>query len=278
MTQVNIYTSPNGSGGFESEAQLCSDTGKTTKLTPRKIDDTAAIATLQDYFPRISSGLMPPGLRWVSPDRRIIAFEQPPRYITVSFTNAEAAHIENKRKVLAQKQYIMPMPWLFYVVYLSPQAAPLTIYVFATRHQMMTMDHELFSLPMTNFNNDGKLCRAAPDKQEMEFPTTLEGAMAATFYGVWMTGFNNDLAGTLIHAAKNGTPKFLTKFAKDTDTMLKGWSQQSISTVVDANWPKCPHVQNFKQLIDSKAVTTDYAVETGSYFTSRMSAAFQNNS
>lgn len=274
--QLNISTTQDKDDAFVSTATTVNNNGKVQNILPSKkpVPDAKVIENLLGSFPSTDSGLMNIGMRYISPDRKTIVFEQPPRYIEMIYTNAGAADVESGRGKAVR--YQIPVPWLAYAAYLDNDCQPINIYTFTLKHQLLSLDDRIQMLPLTNFYAEGKLCRAPQDENELSFPKTLSGAMAATFYAVWMTGFNSDLLSVLLNARGNGTPKFLGQIAtKNGELLLDHWSRQTFDTVSAAEYPS-PGWATLREFLDSQYISREWHVDPTSYFVNRLHSALQN--
>jgi hypothetical protein len=275
--QINISTIQED-GQFFSTATSVNHNGKSSNILPSKkpVADVKVIRELMGSFPNPDSGLLNIGLRYISPDRKIIAFEQPPRYIDMIYTGMGGTDAE-RHKGSKGTMYQIPVPWMVYVAYLDNDCSPLNIYAFTLRHQLKSLDDSIHMLPLTNFYQDGRLCRAPQDDNETSFPKTLAGGMAATFYAVWMTGFNADLLSVLVNARGHGTPKFLKQSpsGKDGDKILDHWSRQTFDTVASSQFPSAGW-STLREFLASDAIGRDWAVDPTSYFVNRVHSALQN--
>jgi hypothetical protein len=274
--QINI-SSTQADGQFVSTATSVNHNGKSSNILPNKkpVADIKVINELMANFPNSDSGLLNIGLRYISPDRRTIAFEQPPRYIDMIYTGMGGADAE-RHKGTKGKLYQIPVPWMVYVAYLDNDCSPINIFAFTLEHQLTSLDDRIKMLPLTNFYQEGKLCRAPQDDNETSFPKTLAGAMAATFYAVWMTGFNADLLSVLINARQHGTPKFLkTVASKDGDKLLEHWSRQTFDTVSSSTFPGCGW-NSLREFLNSGYISRDWAVDPTNFFVNRVHSALQN--
>lgn len=277
--QINVTTA-DIDGYPSSMAVSVSDTGKKQNIMAhgKPVPDINIIPQLMQYFTAGQTGVMNPGLRYLSPDRHVMVFEQPPRYVSFHYTSSGATEAGSARA--KTKEYTIPVPWLCYVALLDNDAQPVTVYVFAMQHQLSSLDDPIAVLPLTNFYADGKLCRAPSDMNELGFPRSIAGAMGAVFYSVWMTGFNNDLIHTLTTAYQNATPKFLQNFQwkanKDAHNILEFWSRQTFDTVASDIYLPCAY-KTLRKFLDSKTIHKDYEVDPAGFFVNRFYSALQNS-
>lgn len=276
--QLNIKSISDDKGS-QSAVSMINDNGKAASLglAKKRISDAAALKQLFEYFPRVHSGLFSPGLRYISADRRIIVFEQPPRYGDVYFTPTDMSRAEAmsaRDRAAHNFCHNIPLPWLVYAAALAPDGAPIEIYVFARKTSLASMDEPCQPFPMVNVYPNGRLCRAPQDSNELSFPNTIEGTMASVYYAVWLTGFNHDLSQTLGAARQHGTPKFLAKTNNDVNLMLKIWSQQTLYDVVNAKWPNASF-ESLHQVIKHLKAYVDGA-SSPSFFLNRLTASYQS--
>lgn len=277
--QINIETIEED-GKFSSTASTASHTGKVTKLVTKPVSDVTVINEFSDmFFKSLDTGVLNIGLRYMSPDRRVIMFEQPPRYVDFNYTAAGMEHLESRPDAYTATHFTIPVPWLLYCALLDSDCSPVNIYVFTLAHQLQSMADPIGMLPLTNFHQDGRLCRAPQDSNEMSFPKDISGAMAAVYYAVWMTGFNNDLLPILNSAREHRTPSFLgdVKLGKDASHTLEYWGRQPVKKVAEEKYPSTGW-RTIGEFIAGNRIRQDFEIEMTNYFVNRLSSAIQTAS
>lgn len=276
--QISITTA-DIDGYPSSQATQVNDSGKRLPITKKNepIPDVNLIPNLLANFPSGKTGVMNPGLRYLSGDRRVMVFEQPPRYVQFFYTSTNASDTGSSKA--KTRQYNIPVPWLAYCALLDNDAQPVTVYVFTLQHQIKSLDDPIAVLPLTNFFQDGKLCRAPADVNELGFPRSIAGAMGAVFYSVWMTGFNNDLINILQAAYQQGNPKFLRDFnydgSKNGHGLIEHWSQQSLATVATSKYVPTTR-KTLKEFIDARDIHKDFEVNEPTMFVQRLHSTLAN--
>lgn len=137
-------------------------------------------------------GLLPPAVRWVSPDRKTVVFERPPsvQYIEVAWAKQVEAHDARKYS------WELPIPWSEYVVHFDSEYNPIIIHTYLRGAPLMDMSDHVCLMPMFNQYANSSLCKPVVGTWE-EHPPTISWGVQEAYNMVWNSGFNLDLIDTL---------------------------------------------------------------------------------
>lgn len=207
----------------------------------------------------IKVGLLPPAVRWISGDKRIVVFERPPAYQRVAFYQMEREQAASLSKPGATteapnylRQFVLPMPWIVYVIGLGTGCQPVTVRAYARPGPLTSGNDPVFLLPMLNFYTNSKLCQPIFEKFEAFVPTVAEGIQQA-YNMVWNSGFNYDLHDAVKSGSYSGYPVKVSKqYIKDSDNYMNyfaSWEAATVQQVLDS-----PNLLNPSTKGDSEAV------------------------
>jgi hypothetical protein len=199
-------------------------------------------------------GLLPPAVRWISSDKKMVVFERPPQYNRVEFISAPREDINKRSQPIS---FELPMPWQVYLVYFSNDFIPVHIRMYARNSPIEGMDSTLGILPLLNFYASSELCNPIFERFE-GFEPSLANGINAAYNMVWNSGFNYDLSdaqrmgsdcgapyGVLIPAETNprngrtyrpvleGERAYVDRIAR----YFYRWSVVSMESVLNTVWP-----------------------------------------
>lgn len=205
--------------------------------------DADILAKLDALSESKDSGVLPPVVRWVSPQRKYAILERPPQTLDVHYYGVKAGLV-SKAKL---QEHTIALPWTVYCVGFDAYMRPSETYVFASTGPIKDINHQLFVLPLTNTYANGRFC--LPNLPEatlaMDKPWSMGEGLNASFGQVWMSNFNTDITDTCINSHRNRRPAIFypddpkINYAKiKPANILKRWSQLSIEEVVAIeDWP-----------------------------------------
>ena len=169
------------------------DDNSLVKIRRMGLDGTAVSkkafikALKNDIAPEV--GLLPPGVRWVSPSHKIWVFERAPETITIEHAAAFLDEVDDDTE---RRTYDLRMPWLAYVVDLDQTYYPESIFVYALNGPIRDRRDFIGVLPLSNFSTAGKLCQ--PHRGQVnEQPKSIGEGLMLAYRMVWSSGFNMDL-------------------------------------------------------------------------------------
>lgn len=186
-----------------------------------------------------SKQLLPPAVRWISPDRRIVVFERPPmmQYIEYYLVARDEIHEESELS-----GHLIPIPWTVYFVFFDASYNPVRINTYARNAPIHSMDDKLNLLPLFNFYLNAQLCNPIHEIYEYQHPTIADGINTA-YNMVWNSGWNLDLYDAVNTGISAGTPVSYkegggyNKYVK----YFNAWSKLDIYDILDVSWPRVHH-------------------------------------
>lgn len=218
----------------------------TTTVTPAfALDDSSPMLELKpmlipDFIEKFYEtaktpiGLLPPAVRWISQDRRVIVFERPP-----SMYFMEIAQARKEEAVTARRQTVeIPVPWTVYVGYYDYEYNPVHIRAYTRPAPLEELSDPLYLLPIPNIYNDSSLCNPVVGVFE-EHEASISYGVQEAFNMVWNSGFNYDLLMAANIGRDSGAP--CTSIASGRDAFssyFAAWSKMTIPEVLKATFPK----------------------------------------
>lgn len=166
-----------------------------TKIKKDRLE-AALKGSLFQYTPSI----FPPAVHYVSSDSRVLIWERPPCFKTVSYTQSNMANAEYEQ--VDKNLYRIPIPWQVYVAFLSKDMRIVGLRMFFRNQRLSYEDNNLAYPYLPNFYSDSSLCKASL-RSVAEYPPTVAGVIQAGIDMVWNTGFNDDLTQALFHGYNN---------------------------------------------------------------------------
>lgn len=133
-------------------------------------------------------GLLPPAVRWISPDRRVVVFERPPakHYLELAADRKENAATAIKTS------FEIPIPWTVYVGYYDYDYNPVHLRIYSRRAPLESMDDKLSLLPLPNIYMDSSLCNPIVSVFE-DHDRTIAYGVSEAYNMLWNSGSNMDL-------------------------------------------------------------------------------------
>ncbi len=190
-----------------------------------------------DQLPYLPTGVLPPAIRYLSPDHSIVLWERPPGYVPFNYTNSMQEHLNadgGSAQVLR-----LPIPWQRYVLLLGADGRIANLFMFFAKNQIKNLNNDaMCQAPILNFYANNRLCPASYTSIK-SYSHDILGAIDAAYEIVWSSGFNVDtilaIKNFLSHTEKVSNP--LTKVgSKDLDKMYKFWVQNTLETVMTWGW------------------------------------------
>jgi len=188
-------------------------------------------------------GLLPPAVRWISPDKQIVVFERPPMRQLVEYIPEERLNIDEEN--YARHRTIineLSIPWTLYICAFDKTYRPVSIRVFTRPTYMSSFDDPVYLLPLLNFYLNGELCFPGVRTFTEEFTSLTQGINEA-YNMVWNSGWNLDLKDAITHSSEIEKPfSTSTKSCDSSWTEIimdwhKKWSRYSIDTVLSMEFP-----------------------------------------
>jgi hypothetical protein len=184
---------------------------------------------------------LPPAVRYISSDRRLIVWERPPAYKSINYTQEyqDALSPDQQSTVFHR----LPVPWQVYVIHLSPEARLANVFMFFRNSQINSMvDDQLCFATLPNFYETGRLCQAAFDTIQ-SYDRDVLSSINAAYEMIWNSGFNKDTL--LAYNSLFNTPGLkknnpLVSSFSTTRTpyyTFDKWTKYRIEDVVTWTWP-----------------------------------------
>lgn len=206
-------------------------------------DDAVVLEKLKALRKGTDTGVLPPVVRWVSPQRRYAILERPPQTIDVNYYGVRA----NKISSAKLQEKTISLPWTTYCIGFDAYMRPIDTYVFATNGPITSEYTQLFVLPLTNIYANGRFClpSLAPEMYDIDKPLTMGEGINMAYGQVWMSNFNTDIIETVMNSYSVQKPAVL--FPEDPEAdytrvsptrLLTRWSKLSLEEVASIkDWP-----------------------------------------
>lgn len=207
-------------------------------------DDDKVAAALQAFRATTThTGVLPPVVRWVSPNRRSVLLERAPQMVTIRFHGRPKAEVDE----VEEQQYDIMLPWMAYAITVDHHNRPMEVYLFVLDGPLQANDQRLYDLPLTNLYPEGRFC--LPDSYDYSpEPWDLGRGVATAVEMVWASSFNTDLTGMIDRAFQGRRPVEIMDFiaAKtggrlrtSAANILKAWAditEQDANAPVNFSW------------------------------------------
>ncbi len=153
-----------------------------------------------NVFRGLKAEVLPPAIRFLRKTGNgfIMLFETPPQYHQVQFTPDYLDKLELDGK--SKYTFMLPFPWLRYVVYLSPNFDIDKILGFMSKQPFAesSMSKKPVPIPVNNWYAEGHLCRPVyTNDPYVGADKSLFGIVNQVLTEVWDSGFNTDLDLTI---------------------------------------------------------------------------------
>lgn len=198
-----------------------------------------AKATVGDLLARtnVSSGLLPPAVRYISSDHKTVAFERPPMHVVVEYAPYPKDTAYNDAAV--HYTFNIAVPWSVYVICFDDFFLPINTFMFFRNKPLTSLDDPVGLAPLLNFYYTSKLCPPLQPNFSNENPSIANGINEA-YNLVWNSGFNLDLVDAMKEGSSHGTPFSIygdstTEFAAK---WYKSWERMSIDDILRVKWPR----------------------------------------
>lgn len=153
--------------------------------------------------------ILPPAVRWMSPDKKAVIFERPPFQHRVTYSDLNVSGISaygKKKNALKEYEntFVLNIPWTCYAVVFNDNYYPQFIQAYMS-NQPLVDDLNVgnhVSLPMPNIWNNARVCLAKLQLDNL--PDTLVSGLHRTHAILWQSGFNFDLTESVAVSMANG--------------------------------------------------------------------------
>lgn len=202
---------------------------------------------------KVSTGILPPVVRYISNTGRSVLLERPPQVVTLNYYGVPKFNITEDTTL---QQIDIALPWTMYAMLFNENNYPYDIYVYGMRGSCRSINHELFLLPVTNCELDGKFC--PPGTEDGIFPSfdSLSEGINYGYQSIWSSTFNTDIDAipvrsyaerlpSAIFAGKGDRKRIPNNAAPKTSNLLKRWEEFTLEEVVQwVDWIR--PVENFR--------------------------------
>lgn len=201
------------------------------------------------YNPEIRSGLLFPAVLYHIPG--LLIFERPPIQKLVEYIDRPVDNITDESEI---NSYNLPLPWQLYIAEYDPKRMLLCkVHMYFMNESFKGPHQIMYSPPLPNFYANGKLCR--PFLASMEdverYDKSLSGIMASAYDWIWNSGFNHDLAETVMSLYSDKNNSFYNPnynrvpishswhrhiHPKDVHNILTIWEKMSFDEILKTKW------------------------------------------
>lgn len=225
--------------------------------SPKVIIGTTTVEDLDTSFafnnPLFDTQIIPPAVRWMSSDSRILLWERPPCFVPFLISHKYQRQLDADEA--PQKTFRLAIPWQRYIVALNSEAFPCMVVMSFHNDQMRSLDEPLTLPPFPNFYQDGHLCLASYNNYPIG-RNTIQDAINATYNIVWGSGFNHDtVAGYQQIATIDRALNPLAGFYEDINKFYTKWSTYSIEDVLKFTWPINRNYPTARSFLSHKSVS-----------------------
>lgn len=192
-------------------------------------------ASVYNHIP----SLYPPAIRYISENNRLLVWERPPTFKTISYTNAKMGQASYDQ--IDANLHRIPVPWQIYVAVLSADMRIAGLRMFFRNSKLSWQDTVLGYPYLPNFYEDASICKASLSTIQ-RYPRTLQGVMQAGNDMVWQSGYNADLFGSWSHWSTMGSHNKIIKAAcnggtADFHTFVSILQRLTLEIVVSWDYP-----------------------------------------
>lgn len=185
-------------------------------------------------------GVLPPAVRWISSDKRVLVFERPPSYQRVAYYEMARDEIDPEMGSDGLREFLIPLPWTVYVLGFGYDFQPITLRAYMRRDPIETLDDCVYLLPLLNFYTNSKLCNPIFEKYEAHEPSVSAGIHLA-YNAVWNSGFNYDLVDAMRMGMQSNAPfapnidKFPHYQATNANCYFANWQEHTTEQALNCN-------------------------------------------
>lgn len=221
---------------------------------------------------RVSTGLIPPGLYYMSPDRKIVSFLRPPERKTITYHGALQQDITSETP---SEDFDIWMPWTMYTVigsgthinyvYIHGVTVEAVAHHFgdSSDSYQTLLDSAFFSIPLTNVYADSRFC--IPTFHELTYSSVAEMINAA-YDVIWNSTFNRDVTAMVelffvdrrnYPSLSNGMDQQIFDRKSPAD-LYSHWSKKSLEEILYSKWLRHPDTAHLNELHHSMDTTGAY--------------------
>lgn len=208
-------------------------------------------------------GLLPPAVRWVSQDGKLLIAERPPQYRDVNYTSALKMHAKQGVKY----KFNIAVPWTIYIMLWQPGGYIDLLFAFANDKPIESLDDVLWNLPVPNIYQSGSVCK--PNSSSIKLENAGQ-AINEAYQLLWNSNFNLDIQNPIrnwINISKNADPQMSSLYdamnrdiAYGFERVMHFLSELELEDIMNKDKffvPKLLNKEYFKQVIDQKVSIND---------------------
>jgi hypothetical protein len=188
------------------------------------------------------TGLLPPGLRWVSPAKTFWLFESAPRLQQVVFHYGEADEGHNGKQLYT---YTVQLPWTAMLVEINVEYFPIRTWVYALHGPILGHNDDIGVLPLPNHYPCAQVCYPKDANLKASSCHNVADAINLAKEFAWFSFANEDIFDTFKFTLETKMPAFLFvndegewrgDFLDMTD-LLASWEDTSAKRILTMSSP-----------------------------------------
>jgi len=218
----------------------------------------------------VSSGLMPPGVRYIG--KNYVIFERPPTYKTVFYTPSTVEEMFDEDGNFDPEEsriYNIPVPWQLYIVFFDLNYYVSDVYMYFMNSHLTSPDQTLMLPALPNFYVNGMLCRPTFDSMDdiERYSKDIKGVIETAYDWVWDNGTNNDLTECVVHLVRQNLDglifqnipqelreKYIRKIdyvnvyhfnGTQVDLIMSSWEKISMDDIIKYTFPNPSQKKHF---------------------------------
>lgn len=197
-------------------------------------NESSMVAQMQSLGTQ-STGVLPPGVRWVSSSGRQVLFERPPRRARLQYSPKPANDNDPKWRDVE-----IELPWQVYAIVFSNDFQIRSLTTYAAQHQLTSFDDYLGLMPLPNTHQDGHFCLPASQPSAESLAEAIQNA----YQMMWHSKFNMDVWDLMHQGLISARPRIMVAeptvpTAPKASRLLKRWEELTRDEVLKiVDWPQ----------------------------------------
>ena len=188
------------------------------------------------------TGLIPPGLRWISPSKTFWLFESAPKLQQVIFHHGEADEGHEGKKLYS---YAVQLPWTAMLVEINLEFFPIRTWVFALEGPLRDLKDKVGLLPLPNHYPCAQVCYPKDANLKANTVHNVGDAIRLAQEFAWYSYANEDITDTFDKTMEMKMPAYLfvddkenwRGDFKDMTDLLAAWSKTSTQRILTCETP-----------------------------------------
>lgn len=179
------------------------------------------------------SGLLPPVVRYTSPDFTGFIVERPPTTVRIEFKSVVASMTGQSIP------YYLPLPWMIYALkFNTPELKKLDyMYVFGRNEPIFSEDDKLYFVPIPNIWKNGYACQGkaafADFLWKLGEGSDTNTAVNGIINHFWQSGFNMDIGDWLYKGLPEYFKEALGTLQDNATSVMQYWAELSPAELLD---------------------------------------------